>query len=74
MLLTSMPGAMDYFFLASVFFLAFSLIVSIVIIGVIVLIKKDGNPSKNYFVLWLKIFGIMFLSLELLSFIVLVAI
>jgi len=73
MLLTSMPGAMDYFFLGSVFFFAFSLIISLVIIGIIALIKKEEKTYKEYIFLWLKIFGIMFFSLEILSFIILVA-
>ena len=80
MLLTSMPNAMDYFFLGSIFFLALSIVVSIVIIGIIgiigiiALIKKDKKTSKEYLFWWLKIFGIMFVSIELLSFIVLVSI
>ena len=37
-------------------------------------IKKDKKTSKEYLFWWLKIFGIMFVSIELLSFIVLVSI
>ena len=74
MLLSSMPSSMDYFFLGSILFLVVSFIVSLVIIGIIALIKKDEKTSNEYLFLWLKIFGIMFVSVEVLSFIVLVSI
>ena len=73
MLLTSMPGTMDYFILASVFSLGFSFIVSIFITFIISIINKSKNKSINYIILWLKIFGIMFISFELIIFIILIA-
>lgn len=69
-----MPGSMDYFILGSVFFLAFSFISSLIVIGIIAIIKKDEKTSREYLILWLKIFGIMFFSLDLLAFIFLFAI
>jgi phosphoglycerol transferase MdoB-like AlkP superfamily enzyme len=69
-----MPGGLDYFILGSVFFLCLSFVVSLLIVGIVAIIKKDEKTFRYYLILWLKIFGIMFVSLDLLAFIVLVAI
>jgi len=71
MLLTSMPSGLDYFFLVSVVSLAISFIVSLLIIGIIALIKKKERNFKSYLFLWLKIFGAMYGTFLLIEFIIL---
>ncbi len=71
MLLTTMPGGLDYFILISVFSLGISFIASILIIGIIAIIKKAEKTTKNYLILCLKIFGGIFLGIELIAFIIL---
>jgi hypothetical protein len=71
MLLTSMPSGLDYFFLVSVVSLAISFIVSLLIIGIIALIKKNERNFKSYLFLWLKILGAMYGTFLLIGFIIL---
>jgi len=74
MLLTSMPSGLDYFMLISVFSAGISFVASLLIIGIIAIIKKDEKSSKNYIILWLKIFGGIFVGIELIAFIILLVI
>ena len=71
MLLTSMPSGLDYFFLVSVVSLAISFIASLLIIGIIALIKKDERNFKSYLFLWLKILGAMYGAFLLIGFVIL---
>lgn len=74
MLLTSMPGEWDYMFLVAIYNFGFSFIASIIIILIIGLIKKGAKTTNQYFVLWLKIFAIIFTSILAIAFIILFAI
>ena len=71
MLLTSMASGLDYLILASIYDFGFSFIASIIIILIIGLIKKDTKTTNQYFVLWLKIFAIIFTSILAIAFIIL---
>ena len=71
MVLTTMPSGLDYFFLISIVSIVISFIASLIIIGIIALIKKDERNFKSYLKLWLKIIGIMYASFLLVGFIIL---
>jgi hypothetical protein len=60
MILTTMPGALDYLALFSIFALIVSLCVSTLAIGIVAIVKKGKKTSREYFFLWLKIFLILF--------------
>jgi len=66
-----MPSGLDYFFLISVVSLGISFVASLLIIGIIALIKKDKKDFKGYLFLWLKILGIMYGTFLLIGFIIL---
>ena len=74
MLLTTMPSGLDYLALFSLYSFGLSFVASILIIGIIAVIKKNTKSFKKYLILWLKIFGIMFFGSLLTAFIFFVAV